>query len=470
MSNQPNFKPSLGLIDATMLVAGSMIGSGIFIVAADIVRHTGSAAWLLIVWGITGFMTLTAALSYGELSAMYPKAGGQYVYLKNAYNPLVSFVYGWSLFAIIQTATIAAVAVAFAKFLSYVVPIVSEEVWLYEGTLFKVSTAQLVAIIVLIGLTFINTRGVNEGRIIQTVVTLAKLASLFGLVIFGLWAIDTEVWQQNWASADLWKLRPITLEGTGTEYTTFLALGAVASAMVGSIFSSDAWNNVTFIAGEIKNPQRNIGLSLALGTLSVITLYLFTNLMYTGVLTMDQIAFAEKDRVAVEASKVIFGQVGTVIISFMIMIATFGCCNGMILAGARVYYSMAEDGLFFKKVHQLNTNAVPSKALWAQCIIACIWSLSGKYGDLLDMISFVVVAFYILTIVGVFILRRKQPDLPRPYKAIGYPLLPLLYIVMGSVFCLLLIIYKPNYTWPGLLIALTGVPIYYYIMRAQATK
>jgi APA family basic amino acid/polyamine antiporter len=470
MENQNDFKPSLKLLDATMLVAGSMIGSGIFIVAADIVRNTGSVAWLLIVWVITGFMTMTAALSYGELSAMFPKAGGQYVYLKSAYNELISFVYGWSLFAIIQTATIAAVAVAFAKFLSYLVPIVSEEILLYDGSIVTISNAQAVSLLVICLLTVINTRGVKEGKIIQTTFTFAKLVSLLGLVVFGLLAIDESVWQQNWHTPDLWELRPLNSDGSIGEYTTFLALGAIAAAMVGSIFSSDAWNNVTFIAGEIKNPQRNIGLSLALGTILVTVLYILMNLVYTGVLDLQQIAFAEKDRVAVEASKVIFGSSGTVIISIMIMVATFGCCNGLILAGARVYYSMAQDGLFFKNAKQLNNNAVPSNALWAQCLVACLWSLSGKYGDLLDMISFVVVLFYMLTIAGIFILRRKLPHQPRPYKAVGYPVLPFLYILMGTIFCSLLIIYKPNYTWPGLLIALTGVPIYYLLHKLNKSS
>ena len=442
------FKPSLRLMDATMLVAGSMIGSGIFIVSADITRNVGSSGWLMVVWLLTGFMTLTAALSYGELSAMFPKAGGQYIYLKEAYNPLVSFLYGWSFFMVIQTATIAAVGVAFAKFTAYLIPMFNED---------------LVAIGIIVLLTYINSKGVNSGRIIQTTFTLTKLLSLFGLIVFGLIFLDKEVWINNWKNA--WVLQPLSINGVAGTYTTMAAFGAIAAAMVGSIFSSDSWHNVTFIAGEIQNPKRNIGLSLALGTIIVTVLYLLTNIMYTSVLSLHDMAYADKDRVAVTASQVIFGSWGTVIIALMIMISTFGCNNGLIMAGARVYYSMAKDGLFFKRVGTLNKNAVPAFGLWIQCLFACLWCLSGQYGDLLDMISFVVVMFYMLTIAGIFILRKKRPDADRPYKAFGYPFLPLIYMVMGFAFCTLLIIYKPNYTWPGLIITLLGIPVYYVIEK-----
>ena len=442
------FKPSLRLMDATMLVAGSMIGSGIFIVSADITRNVGSSGWLMVVWLLTGFMTLTAALSYGELSAMFPKAGGQYIYLKEAYNPLVSFLYGWSFFMVIQTATIAAVGVAFAKFTAYLIPMFNED---------------LVAIGIIVLLTYINSKGVNSGRIIQTTFTLTKLLSLFGLIVFGLIFLDKEVWINNWKNA--WVLQPLSINGVAGTYTTMAAFGAIAAAMVGSIFSSDSWHNVTFIAGEIQNPKRNIGLSLALGTIIVTVLYLLTNIMYTSVLSLHEMAYADKDRVAVTASQVIFGSWGTVIIALMIMISTFGCNNGLIMAGARVYYSMAKDGLFFKRVGTLNKNAVPAFGLWIQCLFACLWCLSGQYGDLLDMISFVVVMFYMLTIAGIFILRKKRPDADRPYKAFGYPFLPLIYMVMGFAFCTLLIIYKPNYTWPGLIITLLGIPVYYVIEK-----
>ncbi len=463
MSNTTQFKPSLKLLDATMIVAGSMIGSGIFIVSADITRNVGSTGWLMAVWLITGFMTVAAALSYGELSAMFPKAGGQYVYLKEAYNPLVAFLFGWSFFSVIQTATIAAVAVAFAKFTAYLFPYFSEDIIVLKSGFLSITRAQLLSLLVIIVLTFINTRGIQSGKRIQTVFTITKLLSLFGLILFGLLAFKSDIWNMNWSNA--WELKPMNTDGSLGTYTTFAALGAIAASMVGSIFSSDSWNNVTFIAGEIRNPQRNIGLSLFLGTLIVTVIYFLTNITYTALLPLQEIAYAEKDRVGVSAANVIFGEAGTIIIAIMIMISTFGCNNGIILAGARVYYTMAKDKLFFAKAGSLNQNNVPAYALWLQCIVACAWSLSGKYGQLLDMISFVVVGFYMLTIAGIFILRRKRPDAERPYKAFGYPLLPLIYILMGLSFCILLIIFKPAFTWPGLIITLLGIPVYYLVRK-----
>lgn len=465
MRNTDEFKPSLGLLDATMIVAGSMIGSGIFIVSADITRNVGSAGWLIAVWLITGFMTLTAAVSYGELSAMFPKAGGQYVYLKESYHPLVGFLYGWSFFAVIQTGTIAAVGVAFSKFTAYLFPVVSEDNILFTLGAVKVSAAQILSIVIIVLLTYINTKGVKGGKAIQTTFTLTKLLSLFGLIVFGLIALKPEIWQANWK--DAWNLQKLSADGTVSPYLMAAALGAIASAMVGSIFSSDAWNNVTFIAGEIKNPQRNIGLSLFFGTLVVTLIYVTANIMYTAVLPLQEIAGAEKDRVAVAASNVIFGNIGTVIIALMIMVSTFGCNNGLILAGARVYYTMAKDGLFFKQTGVLNKHAVPEFGLWIQCIVAAILCLSGRYGDLLDMVSFVVVIFYVLTILGIFILRKKMPDAERPYKAFGYPVLPAIYILMGISFCVLLIIYKPQFTWPGAIIVLTGIPLYFIAVAAR---
>ena len=452
-------KRELGLLDATLLVAGSMIGSGIFIVAADITRNVGSAGWLIAVWLITGIMTLIAAVSYGELSAMYPKAGGQYVYLKEAYNPLIGFLYGWSFFAVIQTGTIAAVGVAFSKFTAYLIPGVSEDLILFKIGSINISPAQLLAIGTIILLTYINTKGVKGGKMIQTSFTLTKLISLFGLIIFGFIMLKPDIWEANWTNA--WSMQKLNVDGSMESYTIAAALGAVAAAMVGSIFSSDAWNNITFIAGEVKNPKRNIGLSLFLGTLIVTVIYVLANLVYVAVLPLQEIASADKDRVAVAASSVIFGNIGTVIIALMIMISTFGCNNGLILSGARVYHTMANDGLFFKKTATLNKFAVPEFGLWLQCIVASILCLSGRYGDLLDMISFVVVIFYVLTIIGIYILRVKKPDAERPYKAFGYPFLPALYILMGITFCTLLILYKPNFTWPGLIIVLTGVPVFY---------
>jgi len=463
------FKPSLGLMDATMIVAGSMIGSGIFIVSADITRQVGSAGWLIAVWLITGFMTLIAALSYGELSAMYPKAGGQYVYLKEAFNPLAGFLYGWSFFAVIQTATIAAVGVAFSKFLGTFIPAldIKDENIITQIGIFKIYPAQFVSIILIILLTYINTKGIKNGKLIQTTFTIVKLLSLFGLIIFGfLLAAKADIWNANWA--DAWTMVKRNEEGAVVGGVVGSAmLGAIAASMVGSIFSSDAWNNVTFIAGEVKNPQRNIGLALFLGTLIVTVIYVSANLMYVSVLPLNEIASSPQDRVAVSAANEIWGDIGKYVIAVMIMISTFGCNNGLILSGARVYYTMAKDGLFFKQTGTLNKHNVPEFALWIQCAVASLLCLSGKYGDLLDMISFVVVLFYALTIIGIFILRKKRPDIERPYKAFGYPILPAIYILMAFAFCVLLIWYKPTYATWGLGIVLAGIPIYYI---ALATK
>lgn len=473
MSNtNPSFKPTLSLFDATMIVAGGMIGSGIFIVSADITRNVGSAGWLVLVWLITGFMTIAAAVSYGELSAMYPKAGGQYVYLTEAYNKLVAFLFGWSFFSVIQTATIAAVGVAFSRFTAYLIPEVSEQNIIADLGFVKISAAQLLAIAMITFLTYTNTRGVKGGKIIQSTFTVTKLVSLFGLIVFGFLLAKQSFWSENWqtglsAVQDMGaKDAAGVLQPTGWQpISGAVLIGAVAAAMVGSIFSSDSWNNVTFIAGEIKNPQRNIGLSLFLGTLIVTLIYITANLMYLHVLPLQSIAFAENDRVAVTAANQIFGNAGTIVIAVMIMISTFGCNNGLILAGARVYYTMAQDGLFFKKTAELNKNAVPAYALWIQCIVASLLCLSGKYGDLLTMVSFVVVIFYVLTIIGIFILRKKQPDLPRPYKAFGYPVLPIIYIILASLFCVGLVWASPTYSLWGLAITLFGIPLYYLAVR-----
>jgi len=469
MSSTTSFKPSLGLFDATMIVAGSMIGSGIFIVSADITRNVGSAGWLIAVWVITGFMTLTAAMSYGELSAMFPKAGGQYVYLKEAFNPLAGFLYGWSFFTVIQTATIAAVGVAFSKFAGYFIPSLelTDANIIFQIGDFKLHTAQLVSIVLIVFLTYINTKGVKGGKMIQTSFTVVKLLSLFGLIGFGfLLAAKGSIWHANWQ--DAWQMTSRNAEGAIVGGVTGSAiLGAIAASMVGSIFSSDAWNNVTFIAGEIRNPKRNIGLALFLGTLIVTIIYVSANLMYISIMPLQDIAAAPQDRVAVAASKVIFGDIGTYVIAVMIMISTFGCNNGLILAGARVYNAMANDKLFFKKAAILNKHAVPEYALWAQCIMASLLCLSGRYGDLLDMISFVVVLFYALTILGIFRLRSTRPDMERPYKAFGYPVLPVIYILLAIVFCVFLIIMKPLYAGIGLGIVLAGIPVYYLTVNQQ---
>lgn len=465
-----DFKRSLSLFDGVLIVIGSMIGSGIFIVSADITRNVGSAGWVLAVWLITGVMTITAAVSYGELSGMFPKAGGQYVYLKEAYGKMVGFLYGWSFFAVIQTATIAAVAIAFAKFSGYFFPslnLVEANLWLKIGPI-SIYPAHAVAISVIILLTYINSKGVQSGKRIQLVFTISKLLALFGLIMFGLLMAEHSFFADNMATG----FHAMKVDATSSstqpiwnEISGVALLGAIAAAMTGSVFSSDAWNNVTFIAGEIKNPQRNIGMSLFLGTLMVTLLYVLTNIMYLNVLPLQEIAFPEQDRLAVAAANKIFGANGQLGIAALIMISTFGCNNGLILAGARVYHTMAHDGLFFKQAGTLNSKGVPQWALWAQCLIASVLCLSGKYGDLLDMISLVVVLFYVLTIAGIFILRKKQPNTPRPYKAFGYPFLPALYILMGVLFCVLLLFFKTEFTWPGLIIVLVGIPIYYLIQK-----
>ena len=470
------FKPRLSALDATMIVAGGMIGSGIFIVSSEITRYVGSAGWLITAWLITGFMTITAALSYGELSAMYPKAGGQYVYLQKAYNPLVGFLFGWSFFSVIQTATIAAVAVAFSKFTAYLIPAVGEHNIIADLGFIQISAAQILAIALIVFLTYTNTRGVKEGKIIQNTFTFTKLISLFGLIIVGFLFAKTSYWDANWANAFAAQQDVVNTAADGTVSHSWMPIGgtvligAMAAAMVGSIFSSDSWNNVTFIAGEIKNPQKNIGLSLFLGTSIVTLIYISANLMYLHVLPKQEIAFAENDRVAITAANAVLGNAGTIVIAVMIMISTFGCNNGLILAGSRVYYTMAKDGLFFKKTAELNKNEVPAYGLWIQCLVASLLCLSGKYGDLLTMVSFIVVIFYILTIIGIFILRKKEPNTPRPYKAFGYPVLPAIYIVMATVFCIGLVYTKPFYSLWGLVITLIGIPLYYIALRNKKTQ
>lgn len=461
-----HFKPTLGLTDATMIVAGSMIGSGIFIVSADMLKDVGSSGWLIFAWVLTGFLTLTAAVSYGELSGMYPRAGGQYVYLQEAYNPLIGFLYGWSFFAVIQTGTIAAVGVAFSRYTAYLVPALSEKNVLASIAGFQINAAQVFSIVLILFLTYINTKGIKTGKLIQNIFTSTKLLSLFGLIIVGFFVFNPAVWHTNWT--DAWKMMQYSPNAGGTGHTPawealtgFAVIGALTSALVGSIFSSDAWNNVTFIAGEIKNPKRNIGLSLFLGTLIVTVIYVLCNLMYLSVLSTHEIAFAPEGRPAIAASEKIFGSYGAYIIAVMIMVSTFGCNNGLILAGARVYYTMAKDGLFFRKTAQLNKHAVPGFALWIQCIWTSLLCLSGTYGQLLTYVVFVVLIFYVLTLIGIIILRKKQPQLERPYKAAAYPFLIIVYCIIAVTICVGLFVYQPRQTWPGLLIVLLGIPLYY---------
>ncbi|CAD0003765.1 APC family permease [Flavobacterium chungangense] len=462
-NNKEEFKKELGLLDGTMLVVGSMIGSGIFIVSADIARQVGSTGWLVLIWLISGLITMIAAVSYGELSAMFPNAGGQYVYLKEAYNKLIAFLYGWSFFAVIQTGTIAAVGVAFSKFAAYLIPAVSDENILYELGSFKLNVAQIVSIITIVFLTYLNTRGVKNSKILQTILTIIKILSISGLIIFGFTlAAKASVWNANWT--DAWTPHAFNTEsGSWMPIGTTALISGISAAMVGTLFSSDSWTGVTFIAGEIKNPKRNVGLSMLLGTFIVTIIYVLTNLMYVAVIPLNEIAGAKSDRVAVVAAQYIFGDIGTLIIALMIMISTFACNNGLIMAGARVYYTMAKDGLFFKKAAHLNGNSVPSWALWAQCLWASVLCLTGKYGDLLDFVIIIVLIFYILTIYGIIILRKKMPDAVRPYKALGYPFLPLLYIIIASAVCVSLLFTKFSTCGWGVLIMLIGIPIYYLI-------
>ncbi len=470
LDEKQTFKRELGLLDGTMLVVGSMIGSGIFIVSADIVRNVGSAGWLIAIWIVSALITMTAAISYGELSAMFPQAGGQYVYLKESYNKLIAFLYGWSFFAVIQTGTIAAVGVAFSKFAAYLIPAMSVDNILFEMGAFKLNAAQLVSIATIILLTFINSRGVKNGKIIQKIFTITKIASLFGLIIFGfILAAKSDIWNANWT--DAWNAQSFNKDSnTWTAVSGFALISAIAASMVGSLFSSDAWNGVTFISGEIKNPQRNVGLSLFLGTLIVSVIYVLANLMYVAVMPLHDIAFAPSDRVAVVASQHIFGATGTIIIAVMIMISTFGCNNGLIMAGSRVYYTMAKDGLFFKKAAELNKASVPGWGLWIQCIWASILCLTGKYGDLLDFVMIIVIIFYILTILGIFILRKKMPDAERPYKAFAYPFLPALYIILATAICVVLLIDRTSTCGWGVLIMLAGIPIYYLTKPKAETE
>jgi APA family basic amino acid/polyamine antiporter len=449
--SQPGLLKSLGLLDATTLVIGSMIGSGIFIVSADIMRQVASPGLMIATWVVTAVLTVIAALSYGELAAAMPEAGGQYVYLREAFGPLTGFLYGWTLFLVIQTGTLAAVAVAFAKFAGVFVPWISAHNRLAGVGRFGVSSQQLVAIAVLALLTWINTRGVRTGARVQNTFTFLKVGALLGLVFLGL-ALGrnpqaiAENFGNFWAHAD-W---------------TFSTIRVVGVAMVGSLFAAVAWENVTFTGGEVRNARRSLPRALAIGTAVVSILYIACNFVYLAALPMEAIQHAPEDRVATAAASVILGPAAVQVMAAAIMISTFGCLNGMILAGARVYYAMALDGLFFRPVARLNERRrTPVVSLAVQCVWACLLTLSGTYSDLLDYVIFAVMLFYMLTIVGVFVLRRTRPAMERPYRAPGYPVLPALYIVVTAVIEVLLLVYKPNYTWPGLIIVLLGVPVYY---------
>lgn len=462
MATEAKFVRGLGLLDSTMIVAGSMIGSGIFIVSADIARQVGSPGWLLMVWLITGLLTVSAALSYGELAAMMPRAGGQYVYLREAYGPVLGFLYGWTLFMVIQTGTIAAVAVAFSKFLGALLPAISAERLLFNlGSLrllgsklsFSLSTQQLVAIAVIFILTAANPNGIKTGKIVQNIFTVTKVGALIGLIILGIFfgrRPDAAA-----RSAEFWT--PLVNGQVLGPTALILAMG---TAMVGSLFASDAWNNITFTAREVIDPRRNIPLSLALGTGLVTLLYLLANVAYIYTLPMEGIQRAAEDRVGTAVAQTILGQRAEAIMAVAIMISTFGCNNGLILAGARAYYAMARDGLFFKSVGRLTSRGVPGAGLILQAVWSSLLTLSGTYSNLLDYVIFAALLFYVLTVSGIFVLRRRRPEAERPYKAFGYPVVPALYILLALSIAIDLLIYKPRFTWPGLIIVLAGLPVY----------
>ena len=466
-------KRVLGLLDTTLIVSGSMIGSGIFIVSSDMARTLGSPAWLLVCWILTGVITVFAALSYGELAGMLPHAGGQYAYIKKAYSPLIAFLYGWTVFLVIQTGVIAAVAVAFSKYVGVFIPVFDENNVLLQLGNFKIKYAQLLAIACILFLTWLNIQGIHYGKIIQRIFTSAKLIALFGLIVIGIYfGFTNDVFSQNFN--DPWKA--IQQSGTTDNPTTtnlngLLLLAFVGVAMIGSLFSSDAWNNVTFIAAEIKEPHKNIPLGLLLGTLIVTIIYVLANIAYLCLLPMYDIQHALHDRVGAAAMSVVFsGNTATYLMAALIIVSTFGCNNGLILAGSRLFQAMANDGLFFKKAAELNKNQVPAWSLLLQGIWASVLCLSGSYGDLLEYSTFASLIFYCITIAGVFILRKKEPDLERPYKAFGYPIVPALYILITAAICIDLLYFKTQNTGMGLLIVLLGIPVYYYMLSRKKTN
>ncbi|MBC6990252.1 APC family permease [Hymenobacter sp. BT491] len=479
---QGHFQRAITLFDAIMIVTGSMIGSGIFIVSADIARQVGSAGWLIVVWLVTGFITLAGAVSYGELAAMFPKVGGQYVYLREAYNKLTAFLYGWTLFLVIQTGVIAAVAVAFAKFTGVLIPWFSEAHVLFTIGSFQFTTVQLLAIVLIVGLTAVNSRGVRSGKLIANIFGSTKLVALFGLIVFGLaLGINKQTVDLNFH--DLWTATRYIPGAPALPLGGWALITAIGLAMTGSLFSSDSWNNIGFSGDEIVNPQRTIVLSMAIGTAIVTALYILINIVYLLVLPLQGdpnattvagrgIMFATNDRVATAVVESILGRVGAYFMAVLIMISTFSANNSILLSGARAYYAMAADGLFFPGMARLNKAGVPGVALWAQCLWASGLCLSGSYGQLLNYVMFSVILFYVITIVGIFVLRRTRPDAPRPYRAAGYPFIPLLYVVLASAFCLILLLdpSTSTYSQRGLGLVALGVPVYFIFRNRFGNK
>ena len=475
-------KRSLGLIDATSIVAGSMIGSGIFIVSASMSRAVGSAGYLILLWVITGVITVMAALSYGELAGMMPKAGGQFVYIQRAFGNMISFLYGWTVFTVIQTGVIAAVAVAFANYTAIFFPELQGQILSIANDAFVITWKQILAIITILLLTYSNTKGIRNGKIIQLVFTSTKLIALFALIVLGIaMAFKSNTLAENFKNA--WDASTTTVNKDGTISIAHLAgfalIGAMGSTIINSLFSADAWNNVTFIAGEIIEPKKNIPRSLFLGTFLVTLIYVLANVAYLALLPLkgnptahdvvgQGIQFATHDRVGASAATMIFGNIALYIMAGLIMVSTFGCNNGLILSGARVYYAMAKDKLFLTKAGTLNKNDVPAFALWTQCAWACALCLTGTYSDLVNYSTFASMIFYIVTITGLFVLRIKEPDVERPYKAFGYPIIPALYILAALAICTILIIYDGRNTGFGLICVFTGIPVY-YLTRKNTT-
>jgi APA family basic amino acid/polyamine antiporter len=470
------FKRRLNVFDSTMLVMGSMIGSGIFIVSADMARELASPGWLLVAWALTGVMTVIAAISYGELAAMMPQAGGIYVYLREAYSPLFGFLYGWTLFLVIQTGTIAAVGMAFAKYLGVLIPSITEANILLDLGVVKVTAVHFVAIASIVFLTWVNMRGVEEGKWVQNIFTFTKAAILILFVLIGFWVLrGTGIADQN--PQGIWNTRGSNPSDPLSSLTGFALMATLATAMVGSLFSADAWYNVTFASAEVINPKKTIPVSLFLGTVIVTLLYFLVNVVYLKSLPLRGdpegltaaargIQYAAEDRVGTASMYQILGKPAEIIMALAVVISTFGCNNGIILTGARVYYAMAQDGLFFRRTGILSRRNVPAIGLAVQGVWGILLCLSGTYSDLLDYVIFAVMIFNVLIISAIYILRKKRPEAERPYRAFGYPVLPAVYVVFSLFVMLMLLFYKPKFTWPGLIIVLIGIPVYYLWKRS----
>jgi basic amino acid/polyamine antiporter, APA family len=479
MAVEGHFKKSLNLFDSAAITMGSMIGSGIFIVSADIARNIGSPGWLLVVWGITTVMTVLAAVSYGELASMLPHAGGIYVYLREAYSPLFGFLYGWTFFLVIQCGTIAAVAMAFAKFTGVLLPVISEQNTVLDLGFFQFNSTQLLAIMMILLLTWINTRGIKEGKRVQNIFTYSKVLILLVFIVLGIFVAKAS--QLNvFSSPGFWDATKV-VDGVQVPVTGVSLLIAVGMAMVGSIFAADAWYNITYTSDEVINPKKTIARSLFLGTLTVCVIYFLVNIVYIlalpvrgipdGATVMERgIQFASEDRVATAAIYGIFGKNSELLMAAVVVISTFGCNNGIVLSGARVTFAMAKDKLFFRKTGELSSKGVPAFALWIQALWSTLLCLTGSYSQLLDYVVFAALLFYVLVIFSVFVLRKKHPEWERPYKAFGFPVFPVIYIAACLLIIIVLLIYKPLFTWPGLGIVLSGVPVYYWWKKRQAIQ